>query len=93
MIDRRLLGKWESVPGTADETVSVEFTADGSLTYTVHAGRTDQTMLLRYRVDDEVIVSDQPSDPREERTNYRITGDDHLVLTYEGEEAIYRRVN
>jgi hypothetical protein len=91
MIDERLLGKWESVPDAAEEPVTIEFAEDGSLTYTIHTDHTDQIMLLRYRTDRGVIISDQPSQPREEQTRYRFTADERLIMTYEGEESIYSR--
>ena len=91
MIDKRLLGRWDSIPGTTEEAVTIEFADDGSLTYTIHAAHADQKIFLRCRTEDDVIVSDQPSEPREERTQYRFAQDGRLVMTYEGEETIYRR--
>lgn len=91
MFDERLLGRWNSVAGTTEEPATVEFDEHGALTYTIHAPRSDQKILLRYRTEGGVIVSDQPSAPREERTAYRFTPEGRLVMTYEGEESIYER--
>jgi hypothetical protein len=91
MFDERLLGRWRSVAGTTDETATVEFDEQGSLMYTIRGLRSDQKFFLRYRTDGGVIVSDQPSAPREERTTYRFTPEGHLVMTYKGEESIYER--
>jgi len=91
MIDERLLGRWRTLPETTDEPVTMELDEHGSLTYTMHGAERDQKMFLRYRTEGDVIVSDQPSDPREERTTYRLTAEGLLVLIYDGEEWYYQR--
>lgn len=91
MIDERLLGRWESVTGVGQDPVTIEFTVDGSLTYTIHAPGTNQQMFLRYSIEDGVIITDQPSHPREERTAYRITSDGRLVMTNSGEQSVFVR--
>ena len=70
----------------------MEFESDGSLTYTIHTASSDQVIFLRYTIEGDVIVSDQPSAPREERTAYRIMADDRLVMVYDGEESIFTRL-
>ncbi len=55
MIDTRLLGKWESVSDSQWEPVTIEFTNDGLLSYTIHAEYTDQTILLHDRIEGGVI--------------------------------------
>ncbi|MDP9178987.1 MAG: hypothetical protein M3O61_15015 [Gemmatimonadota bacterium] len=91
MLDKRLLGRWRSVAGVGPELVTIDFEGDGSLTYTIHGPSSDQKMLLRYTVEDGVIITDQPSAPREERTAYRITTDGQLVMLYSGEQSVFIR--
>lgn len=90
--DERLLGKWRSDRETTREDVTLEFSEDGSLTYTIHAEVAEQRMFLRFRVEGDVIITDQPSAPREEKTKYEIAPDGKLVLTHQGEATAYRRV-
>lgn len=91
MSDQRLLGRWHSVTGVGEEPVTIEFGGDGSLTYTIHGVSSVQKILLRYTTEEGVIITDQPSEPREERTPYRITPDGRLVMTYGGEQSVFSR--
>lgn len=50
------------------------------------------TMLLTYRVEGDVLVTDQPSDPREERTKFKFTASGNLVLLREQRPATYVRI-
>jgi hypothetical protein len=69
----------------------MEFRPDGTLVYAMRERGKVQKIILRFTTRDGVIITDQPSEPREERTQYRITEDDRLVLVYEGETTIYVR--
>jgi hypothetical protein len=91
VIDERLLGRWENIPGPGEERATAEFTRDGSLTYTFHTPDAEQIILLRFSTRDGVIISDQPSEPREEHTGYRFERPDLLVMTYDGEDTRFRR--
>src|SRR5688500_7776647 len=91
MLDERLLGRWRSIAGAGPEPVTIDFDGHGSLTYTIHGPSGDQKILLRYTVEDGVIITDQPSDPREERTAYRITTDGQLVMLYGDEQSVFIR--
>jgi hypothetical protein len=66
------------------------FFPDGRLEYRTLQGDVLQIMKLTYRIDGTVIVSNQPSAPREERTTFRLDGST-LVLNYGGEETSYER--
>jgi hypothetical protein len=48
-------------------------------------------MFLTYRVVGDELVTDQPSAPREERTQFRFTQDVRLVLTFGGVQSTFRR--
>jgi hypothetical protein len=86
--NNRLVGKWKSDPDD-QETISeygdvwLDFSPNGGLTYTVHAQGKRQIMLLTYRVEGNVLITDQPSDPKEERTRFEIRADGKLVLLYD----------
>lgn len=64
--------------------VLFEFDEDGSLTYVVRAQDRDQIIKLRYRVDGDVIVTDQPSAPNVERTAFSLSDDEVLTLAFGG---------
>jgi hypothetical protein len=90
-----LVGTWITDPSDASGMreyglVTMEFRPDGTLVYTSHAEETDQIMLLTYRVEADVLLTDQPSAPREERTPCRLEGDT-LYLAFGGVEARYVR--
>lgn len=91
-----LVGRWVIDP--ADSHVieafgqaSLDFREDGSLIYSTLEGGRIQTMFLTYRVAGDELVTDQPSAPREERTQFRITQDGRLVLTFGGVRGTFRR--
>jgi uncharacterized protein (TIGR03066 family) len=90
--EERLLGKWRSDREATREDVTLEFSKDGSLTYTIHSEASDQSIFLRFRIEGDVIITDQPSAPREETTKYEIAPDGRLVLTHQGEATAYGRI-
>lgn len=89
MSDKRLLGRWKSTKGAGGDPLTIEFRRDGSMTYTIHGPHSDQKIFLRYTAENGVIVSDQPSEPREEQTAYRFTLGGQLVLIYDAEESTF----
>ena len=83
-----MLGTWISDPNDRagiDEfgNVSLTFEPNGSLTYTIHTESTDQKMFMTCRVEDGVLITNQPSAPREERTAYSIDAHGKLTLWYQ----------
>ena len=72
---------------------TLEFEEDGQLTYTVHATGKDQKMFLTFRVESGVLVTNQPSSPREERTAYSISPKGQLTLWFGGHRSIYVRAD
>ena len=95
-LPEELIGTWISDPADHDGldyfgNVSLEFDSDGSLTYTIHAENTDQKMFLSCRVETGMLITTQPSAPREERTAYSIDGEGKLTLLFEGRRAVYVR--
>lgn len=78
-----LLGTWISDPTDTESIrrfgkVILHFTADARLIYTLLGEEKHQKALLTYRVENNVLITDQPSASREERANFRITEDGQL---------------
>ena len=64
--------------------VLLEFEEDGQLTYTIRCETKKQIILMRYKVEGDTIVTDQPSAPREERTAYFLSPEGILTLEFGG---------
>jgi len=94
-VDERLFGKWrllqsEQAMQSAEQTIA-DFSPDGSLTYSVTNDGKTGIMKMTYRIEGRFIVSDQPSSPKEERTEYQVEPDGSLVLIYEGQKSRFQR--
>jgi hypothetical protein len=92
-VPSELVGCWrlvESADGQSEPT-EAEFRADGRLHYSVLSGDRWQIMKLVYRVEGNVIVTDQPSSPHEERTRFTLQADGSLVLEFGGQCSRFRR--
>src|SRR5687767_6005453 len=72
-----LVGSWQLVRGTAGrgEPAEADFRADGRLFYSVLADDRWQIIHLRYEVDGQELITDQPSRPRKERSRFAIERD------------------
>ncbi len=95
--ETELVGTWKSDPNdsaVADEfgNVTLKFGKDGTLLYIIHESDRDQIMRLTYRTEPGFIVTDQPSQPRSERTEYQIGQDGVLVLAFGGRQSRYVKV-
>jgi len=71
-------GTWHFV-----RRVPLEFGDGGGLLYTIRGQETDQIIMLRYKVEGSTIVTNQPSEPRVERTQFSLA-DDTLTLSFGG---------
>jgi hypothetical protein len=92
----KLLGRWTTDPTDTDAIkeyggTTVVFSDDGGLTYIIHVEGKDQVILMNYRIEDSVLVTDQPSQPGEERTVFSITPEGKLVLEFGGIKSRYVR--
>jgi hypothetical protein len=91
---QELMGVWTLVraaPGIdAGDGCQVELAPDGNMTYIIREGDRLQIMKLVFRVEGDELVTNQPSTPREERTQFRIEGNE-LVLRYASDESRFRR--
>ena len=63
--------------------VLLEFGEGGGLLYTIRGQEKDQIVKLQYKVEGFTIVTDQPSEPRVECTQFSLT-DDMLTLAFGG---------
>ena len=73
--DERLRGSWRTDPVDPWSLreygdVSLRFDSGRKLTYTAHLPNKEHIMRLTYRVDGSCLVTDQPSSPRAERTEF-----------------------
>ena len=94
----RLLGAWRSDPEDFEAIreygdVSLDFSRNGALTYTVHGEGKRRIILLTYRIEGDVLITDQPSEPKEQRTRFEITPSGKLALLYERRPSTYVRVH
>ncbi|SRR6266566_3960232 len=83
-----LVGKW--MGRVNDEPVGMEFLPDGRLAYVVLSGGKTQIMRMTYRVDGDVLVTNQLSAPHEARSPFRIDGDG-LTISFEGTQSMFQR--
>ena len=80
-----LLGTWRTDPNDRWSLreygdVSLRFEKAGTLVYTVHLPNKEQVIRLAYRVSGNTLVTDQPSSPREERTEFFFTPDGRFAV-------------
>ncbi len=84
----KLIGCWHLVrrDGEIDagDAVEMEFFPNGQLTYAIAEGKKWQLSLLTYKVAGDVLVTNQPSAPREERTKFAFESDGKLRLETNG---------
>jgi hypothetical protein len=84
----RLIGTW-SIDPTDEAGIkafglrTMEFKSNGQLVHSVPEGK----MLLTYRVEGDIIITDQPSHPAEQRTRFAFTPDGRLHLEIGGQRA------
>ena len=73
-------------------SVLMEFRPGGELIYTLAGGEKAQVMLMTYEVRGSEIVTNQPSNPRIERTSFELEGDDTLILAFGGTPYRFKRM-
>jgi hypothetical protein len=94
--EKELIGKWRTDPDDLESiqeygSVFLEFRTDGSLIYTILNENTEQKIILTYKIENGVIITDQPSSPNIEKTPYTITANQKLLLSYDGYTTSYVR--
>jgi hypothetical protein len=90
-----LIGTWVSDPEDPASvreygTVSMSFSPEGRLVYSVFSHDATQIILLNYRVERNVLITDQPSSRKEERTRFLLS-DGKLILLYGDHKSTYVR--
>ena len=92
MTSTNLIGVWNRIRASeSDEDVMLQFAATGDLTYTINANEKLQVIRLRYFIDGNILVTDQPSAPRIERTRFSLEDADTLALEYQDEQSRFQR--
>jgi hypothetical protein len=88
-----VVGCWQLVqaPDAPSEPAEVDFRPDGRLFYSVLSGDRWQIMKLTYQVEGEMLVTDQPSSPRKEKTRFALEEDGRLMLEFGGQRSWFRR--
>jgi|ERR1700694_5861857 len=94
-----ILGVWKS--NLNDEatiknygSVVLEFKSNGELIYTINEEGKQQVIRMTYEVVNNKIITDQPSQPGKEETDFRVFSDGkELELIYNGAVSKYIRVD
>ena len=92
----QLLGYWVIDP-TDDQAlaefgnVSLSFKENGELLYTITSAAKDEIIRLRYVVEGSTLITDQPSHPSVERTEYSISSNGTLTLAIGGKLSRFIR--
>ena len=89
-IDSRLIGKW-SADSSEFPNTQMTFTSNGKLIYEITENEKVSIMNMTFETSEDLIISNQPSHPRIEKTRYSISGD-LLTLDYEGVISKYRKM-
>ena len=94
--DERFLGRWKLIKNEGateiGDGVTMTFTEDGNLVYVIHQNDSKQVMNLVFRVDGTHLVTNQPSQPQEEKTKFSFDADGNLILDYAGNKSWFTRV-
>jgi hypothetical protein len=93
--DPRLLGRWRlfrAAPGLDfAPNVRMEFLAGGRLQYSFTAGDHPQSVMLIYRVEGDVLFTDNPGAPHATATRFWFGPGDVLAIDFAGEVAWFIR--
>jgi hypothetical protein len=96
MTHHPIVGRWVSDPADTKSIekhgrVTVDFRPGGVLEYTIHVAGKRQIIWLTYRIEGHCVITDQPSNPRPERTDFSIDND-RLYLRFGGDLGRFVRV-
>ena len=70
----------------------MEFKDTGELIYIIYVKDKEYKMLMSYKIIGNLLITDQPSNPRQEETEFRILTDGKLELCFGGVKSIYIKV-
>lgn len=90
--EKNILGVWKLVAGPHEEgeKIYLEFKPGNVLTHISETNGKKDIILLTFRIEDEYLVTDQPSSPRIEKTIMALE-DDKLTLKFEGIPHVFNR--
>jgi hypothetical protein len=91
---KEIIGTWKLDPIDINSQqiygdVSIEFKSNGKLIYTIHLEGKEQKMFMTYEIRGNLLVTDQPSSPHKEETEFRILPDGKLELCFSGIKSKY----
>ena len=91
-----LVGKWVSDPRDIESIqnyglASLDFSEKGILVYTIFADGKRESIFLTYSIEGDVLVTDQPSAPKQERTKFSVDPGGKLRLLYEDRQSVFVR--
>ncbi len=89
-IDSRIIGKWIA-DSTEFSNSQMTFTSNGKLIYEITENGKVSIMNMIFETRGDLIISNQPSHPRIEKTKYSISGD-LLTLDYNGVISKYKKM-
>jgi len=96
-MNNELIGVWELEP---DDVTSLnlygkmilQFKKNGDLIYNIYEGDKIQKVLLTYDTKDNIIITDQPSSPKKEKTEYQFLSKTRLKLYMNGVESTFKKI-
>lgn len=91
-LDTRLFGQWtvdksDEITINTLGNVTLTFTPEGKLIYEIIEDEKIQIINMTFLTVDNIIFSDQPSNPRKEQTIYKFQDEQHLILEFEGQKT------
>lgn len=93
--DARLIGRWRLLRADTSldfaPNVAMEFLPGGRLRYAFDAGGNPQSIMLVYRVEGDVLYTDNPAAPHARETRYGFGPGDVLILDFAGAIAWFIR--
>jgi hypothetical protein len=95
-MNKEILGCWVLDPNDVNSfevygDISLEFKANGELIYTIHSAIKDEIIVMAYEIKGSLLITDQPSSPKKEETEFKMISEDRLELFFGGERSIYVR--
>lgn len=91
---KEIVGRWTLDPTDIRSrqiygNISIEFTEEGDLTYTIHVDGKDLKSFMTYKIEQNLLITNQSSSPREEKTEFRILPTGKLELCFEDVKSTY----
>ena len=92
-----LLGEWVSDPTDLQSiaemgNIKMSFKKDGSLTYEIIEESKSQFIFMTYNINGNLLITNQPSHPQQEVTEFSFKDPNTLILKFGNLEARYIRV-